>query len=219
MIDDATNPAVRIAELEQRVTVERMRADGIEGDYRAVEQALRRERRATQALQQELERVREEDPGADDVKAVCTHWKTACGHQRAKTPISGVRAKAVRGRLKDGHTTAELKQAIDGYAKAPFVVNAERVAHGQRHQRYDDLELICRNEKTVAKGIELATARPPLGDVWSERVEHMMYRAVDAVRELEAKNALLRELLRAYRDLDLHLPDELAERRAAREAA
>ncbi len=70
----------------------------------------------------------------------------------------------VKARLADGHSPADLCQAIDGYHRSPF-----HCGENDRGTRYLDLALIVRDGSHVAKGIELATTRA--GPVLSEKAQ------------------------------------------------
>lgn len=72
---------------------------------------------------------------ARESKELFGYWQEQCGHPTAK-PTRDRLAK-VRSRLNEGYTPAQIRQAIDGAARAAFVNDAGR--------RFDDLELICRN--------------------------------------------------------------------------
>lgn len=93
---------------------------------------------------------------ADDQRAVVAelfaHWQTVCQHPQAKpTPE---RLRAIRARLRDGYTAAQVRQAIDGAARHPFI--------DQRGKRHDDLTLICRNGSKLEDFADRAN-RPPSG--------------------------------------------------------
>ncbi len=79
------------------------------------------------------------DPSrSDEVKEVVNYWRLAL-HPRAKW--SDKRARKVAARLKEGYSVADLKQAVEG-----AVANAHVSEKGER---YDDLELICRDATKV----------------------------------------------------------------------
>lgn len=124
-------------------------------DREATERINRDLTRKLIAAERKLKQTLEESPLAQDIKDVLKDWQTKTGHTKTKIPLDGVRAEKVRARLKN-FTVDELKRANSGAARFPFVVNAQRRATGPEDQRYDDAELIFRNEKTVEKFIALA---------------------------------------------------------------
>lgn len=82
------------------------------------------------------------------------HWRTACGHPRAK--LTDGRRRKIRARLKEGYTVEQLRQAIDGAAVGAFV--------NEQGVKFDDIELICRNGSKVEQFIARAGAKPPPPD-------------------------------------------------------
>jgi transposase-like protein len=72
-------------------------------------------------------------------------------HPRAK--LGDKERRAIRARLREGSTVADLCQAIDGYHRSPF-----HTGENDRGAKYLDATLIFRDASHVAKGIELATA-------------------------------------------------------------
>lgn len=127
------------------------------------------------ALQQELTvqlmqkgklkaaRERELGEGAEAavVIDVIEYWASRTGHERAKVSAAGARADAVRKGIRLGHEVEELKEAIDGAAEFPFVVNKERSRTGTEKQRYDDLPTVFRDEVQIARMRKLAQRVPP----------------------------------------------------------
>jgi hypothetical protein len=78
------------------------------------------------------------DPPPASFLIVFEYWRRVMSYPKAKAVDK--RRKAVAGRLAEGYTIEQLKQAIDGCAKTPH--NMGQNAQGKR---FDDLELICRN--------------------------------------------------------------------------
>lgn len=79
------------------------------------------------------------------------HWRTVCQHPQAKPTAE--RLRAIRARLADGYTPGQIRQAIDGAARAPFV--------DQRGKRHDDLTLICRNGSKLEDFMDRANRPAP----------------------------------------------------------
>lgn len=110
-------------------------------------------------LKAELEEHIGRSPLSADINEICEAWRTKCGHPKAKTPLNGARALKVKARLGDKFTKDDLLQAVEGASKFPYVVNGRRSQAGESHERFDDLELICRNEKQVEGFMKLAGQR------------------------------------------------------------
>lgn len=146
-----------------------------------LERLLKRSGMAEVALKQELDRQREEEPEADEIRAVLTHWKLRLGHTRAKTPLAGARANKVRARLRERFTVADLKLAIDGCAKLPYVGAGGRKAAGKPKERFDDLTLICRDESSVERFMSYA-AEPVEVTLEGRGVEALLAR-LDGVKQ------------------------------------
>lgn len=85
-----------------------------------------------------------------EVAEVFDYWRDRCNHPNAK--LTPDRSRKVRARLREGYTVQQLRQAIDGAAVGAFVNEAG--------QRFDALDLICRNGSKVEDFIGRATARP-----------------------------------------------------------
>lgn len=114
-----------------------------------LQQQLRRAGAAEMALRNELAKVREDEPEAQEIRAVLNHWKRRLGHPKAKCPLTGKRAKVVRAALRS-HSLAELLEAVDGLALRPFAGPHGRHAilkPGDR--RYDDVEHALGDEKRI----------------------------------------------------------------------
>lgn len=81
--------------------------------------------------------------GSSKERELFDYWRERCGHEQAK--LTSDRRTKLRARLRDGYTPERIMRAIDGAAAFPFVVDGQRCATGAPAQRFDDLELICRN--------------------------------------------------------------------------
>lgn len=77
---------------------------------------------------------------ADEVFA---YWMLRM-EKRGNTAFDKKRKGAVQARLRDGYSVEDLMQAIDGCAKTPH-----NTGQNDRGERFDDLELICRNSGQV----------------------------------------------------------------------
>lgn len=64
----------------------------------------------------------------------------------SSTKLSPKRKKAVEARLKDGYEMEEIKQAIFNCSNTPH-----NMGFNDRNQKFDDLELICRNAENLER--------------------------------------------------------------------
>lgn len=88
--------------------------------------------------QKEEVRSKEQTPMASklaDVRDLFAYWQQRCGHPTSK--LTAERRRKIEARLREGYTVAQVRQAIDGAARAAFV--------NDNGKRFDDIELICRN--------------------------------------------------------------------------
>ncbi len=76
------------------------------------------------------------------VRAVFEYWRQVMNHPGAL--LDTKRSRAIAARLKSGFSIEQLKQAIDGCKASPW-----HQGQNDRHQVYDDIELICRDAKRV----------------------------------------------------------------------
>lgn len=89
-----------------------------------------------------------------DADAVFEHWREVMGKD-ARTKFDGKRRRAVVARLNDGYTAADLAEAVNGCSLTPH-----NMGQNDRGERYDDLELICRNASQVDRFRQNAQAPP-----------------------------------------------------------
>lgn len=76
------------------------------------------------------------------VRTVFQYWQHVMGHPSAI--LGQKRQAAIAARLKEGHAVDKLKQAIDGCKASSW-----HQGQNDRHQVYDDIELICRDTSKV----------------------------------------------------------------------
>lgn len=88
-----------------------------------------------------------------DADRVFEHWQVAMNHPRAV--FDSTRRTKVEARLKEGRTVEELCAAVDGCARTPH-----NMGQNERGEIFDDLELICRNDKQVERFIRNAASPP-----------------------------------------------------------
>lgn len=79
-----------------------------------------------------------------DLSSIFDHWRRAMAKPGAK--FTAGRKRAIRARLREGYTAADLKRAIDGCAASGF----------HRDGGHDDLTLICRNGEKVERFLGFA---------------------------------------------------------------
>ncbi len=133
-------------------------------DVAVAETELRRQRRSIGALRAQLADKHRNAPNAAEVRRVLEHWQRRCGHPRAAVPLDGKRAAVVRKMLAE-FDADKLCMAVEGAARMPFVGPHGRQAEaGNGARRFDDIELICRDETQVEKFVAFATAdeTPPV---------------------------------------------------------
>lgn len=91
---------------------------------------------------------------SDAAAEVFWHWRAVMGKD-GRTAFDAKRRRAVKARLADGYTVDQLKRAVDGCAKTPH-----NMGQNDRGERYDDLELICRDAAHVDRFIANAQSPP-----------------------------------------------------------
>lgn len=130
-----------------------------ESDLRAAERELRRVRREVSGLRAELSRQRNDSPEAYRAKALFRYWVARC-EKSSRNVFGEKRMKVVLARLKE-HDAQYIARAIDGAAVGAFV--------GDNGAKYDDLELICRDEVHLERFHDLAercNAPTLVGPAW-----------------------------------------------------
>lgn len=81
------------------------------------------------------------------------HWKVACNKPRAK--FLPKRREKVIGRLREGYSEAEIKQAIDNCSKSEF-----NSGSNENGKVYNDLELICRDGVKLEQFRDMTPGNP-----------------------------------------------------------
>ena len=120
---------------------------------------LRMKRARITELSNQLERQNGEGAEASVIIDIIEYWRVKTGHEKAKVSAAGKRADYVRKALKLKHTAEELKEAIDGAAIYPYVVNKQRSKTGTEKQRYDDLPTVFRDEVQIQRMRKLAQTK------------------------------------------------------------
>jgi hypothetical protein len=83
-----------------------------------------------------------------DVEVVFSYWQEKMNHPKAR--LAGKREKAIKNSLKH-YSVEDLKTAIDGCLNSPH-----HMGKNDRGEKYDDIELICRDSTKTDRFIELA---------------------------------------------------------------
>lgn len=95
-----------------------------------------------------------EEVESPEAVEVFTHWRQVMG-KNGRTAFDRKRKSAVQARLRDGYSVDDLKRAVDGCAKTPH-----NMGQNDRGERFDDLELICRDSGRVDRFMYNATSPP-----------------------------------------------------------
>jgi hypothetical protein len=138
----------RIAELEQALQSLSDENDQLGQELAGARRTVRTLERQITKLSTDLDRAHETDPRSVEIKVILEYWKLKTGHKRAKTPLTGERAKLVKGKLRT-YKAGELMEAIDGLALLPYVRDGKRVAYGHPSERYDDIDHALGTEKRI----------------------------------------------------------------------
>lgn len=138
--DRALSTEERIQALEAEVAKWKTAAAAADLDAQNAEMELRVMRRRLKAMEKQAEQKVKQGARAGDVQTIFDYWRATCGHERAR--LGAKRTQAVDAILAMGYTVDDVKEAIDGLAATAFEKDGKR---------YDDLELVCRNEVQVDK--------------------------------------------------------------------
>jgi hypothetical protein len=82
------------------------------------------------------------------IRVVFNFWKAVMIKSDA-TKLDGKRSTAIKNRLRDGYTVDQIKQAIDKCSLTPH-----NMGQNNQGQKYNDIELICRNASNLERFIE-----------------------------------------------------------------
>lgn len=161
----AKTGAQRMAELRERKAASQQPHDHVTPCDATLRQVTPREEKSRE--EEKTEKVKptvEDKPSTsrrstdrqDDAQSVFAYWQQVMGHQTAR--LDAKREKAIKGRLSDGYSVADLCRAVDGCRYDPFSQGAN-----DRQTVYDDIELICRDGPKVDKFIKIAERGPSAG--------------------------------------------------------
>jgi hypothetical protein len=138
----------------------RRKFDALLLDFENAEMELRGKRREITRLKSELAQQNEQMVEAPVIQAVFDYWRLRCRKGRKSVKLGDKRRAAIKGRLRDGYTPKQIRIAIDGAVVGAFEKDGKR---------FDDLELICRDEVTLERFISR----------WAEHIERGHRRMAD----------------------------------------
>lgn len=122
-------------------------------------------------------RVSEKGDDNAAVKRIFARWQRTLDHPHAR--LTPDRVRAVKARLREGYTEAQINAAIDGCAASPF-----HVGENEQGTRYDDLTLICRSgSKLESFAARAPDGAPPPQTADQERAEAVVREIQDEMRE------------------------------------
>jgi hypothetical protein len=90
----------------------------------------------------------------DSCRMVFEHWRVTMG-KSARVVLDSKRRAKVEARLAEGYSVEDLNLAVDGCRLTPH-----NMGQNDRGERYDDIELICRDAAHVDRFIANANAPP-----------------------------------------------------------
>lgn len=146
-----------VAELRRLASAYRDLSRGLERDVEGLEREARGHRRKIKALEEELHEQRQEQPEMQMVRALFTLWVDLSGRNKKQTKLGEKREKTG---LKAAQLYAyeDLGDAIRGGVAYCYV--------DQGGKRYDDFELILRDETKIERFRDLwRRAHPPEGQL------------------------------------------------------
>lgn len=92
----------------------------------------------------------------NDVLEIFNYWKEVMKKNNSAS-LNKKRDTAIKGRLKEGYTVEQIKQAVLGCSMTPH-----NMGQNDNGKRYDDIELICRNGCNLERFAGNATNQPEL---------------------------------------------------------
>lgn len=166
IIDDATGEYLHDGDdrdLRGLVTALEAKCAGLEADLMAETRRRRAVERKNKMLEDEAREAREGSPEMAVAKAIFRYWVDKTQRDAKRTKFGDKRQSVVLARLREGHAPERIMRAVDWVAMRPFVTDAGRATTGKATQRFDELELVCRNEVNVERFARLADAIDPGG--------------------------------------------------------
>jgi hypothetical protein len=133
-------------------------------DLANAETELRRDRRIIAMLKAEQNKRREDSEQWPVAKSLYDFWVSETGRNPNRCVFTDDRRKAVFAQLNAGRDPGQIRDAIKGAAKFPYVVDAKRTETGPKGAKYDDLQTICIT-KTLERLAALANEEPSNGSL------------------------------------------------------
>ncbi len=97
----------------------------------------------------ETEGETENKPNKNDTFEIFQHWCETMKKNPAVAKLTPKREKAIKARLKDGYTAAQIKTAIHNCSLDKF-----SMGQNDRQKVFNDIELICRNGEKLESFLE-----------------------------------------------------------------
>jgi hypothetical protein len=143
-------------------TIEMLQAElnSLAEELAGARQTLKTLERQVTAYKTEVKKLREGEPGADDVKELLEAWRERTGRtRRTKINMDGERAKVTRQALKQVDGDKELLLlALDGIVLKPYVGPRGRQPFGTDKQRYDQPQHCWGTEDRIENNVKIARA-------------------------------------------------------------
>lgn len=136
------------------------RAIEAERDTQRVEKDLRDERRHVASLKAELDKQQRQSPNIVAAEALFRYWVARLDKNPRKVVFGEKRRKVVLARLNE-HDPEYIARAIDGLAETFYT--------STNGKRFDDIELVCRDEVKLEgcyEAAERASAPTLIGPAW-----------------------------------------------------
>lgn len=183
VVDPTTGEVIEGGEGEgcSRCEALEAQAAGLMRDVAGLEQDVRSKNRRIAELKDELAEQRGTAPEAQVARSIFGYWREKTGRDK-RSKFGQKRQKVVLARLREGHEPERIMRAIDGAVsgsrdrEGPALLKALRAAMPllspedaalvrrvfaearYRGPKYDDLELICRDETKLEGFAQLAEA-------------------------------------------------------------
>jgi hypothetical protein len=112
------------------------------GDLENAERRIRKLEREKRSMERDRDAERQADPQRQVILGLIDAWKRHTGHPKANAN-AGDRFDVVKARLAEGYSPQDVELAIEGIGAFPYVVEGQRMRHGNRGQRHDRLGIAC----------------------------------------------------------------------------
>lgn len=200
-VREADSLRERVERVENQLANERERIKSVIVDLENSEVALRVERRRTKAAEDRLKQMSSDErhPILGQIREVFEYWREECRGGSKRVVLGEKRSSVIAARLKDGYTVDQLCRAVDGARDHAFEKDG---------RKYDELELIMRNEVKVddfiqrAMGSAAAAPQPREPAARRPPTEQQEKRRLDVQRLIDA-------LVDHYAGVDACIPDPI----------